>query len=78
MKKFLVLYVDETGHTEIDGEFTTLKAARKYLASQYAEEDPKNYNEACGWAYRIYQFVEGERYEVKIEASIACSPEVTK
>jgi hypothetical protein len=78
VKKYLVLYIDETGHYEIDAEFSTLKAAQKFVADQSGKENPSDYNESCSWSYRIYEFLQGERYDVKIEAKIACKKEVAK
>ena len=78
MKKFLVLYFNEKDDYDIDAEFSTLKAAQKYIDDQFAKNDPKDFSEPSSWECRIYHLVASEVQSVKIDARMVRKREAAK
>ena len=78
MKKFIVLYFNEKDDYDIDAEFSTLKAAQKYIDDQFAKNDPKDFNTPLSWGYRIYQLIASEVQSVKIDARMVRKREAIK
>jgi len=69
VNRFFVLYTegDDIESWEVEAEFDTLLAAKKYIERANKAEDASDYHGSVSWEYHIVQWISGVKTEITVK-----------